>query len=77
VGFISLHATTSEVRSGQLCIVDFEDTPVQRAWNLVREASKALSPAAEAFRYMMLEHGEALIAAHSGGLVKAAPVAPA
>jgi DNA-binding transcriptional LysR family regulator len=68
VGFISLHATTSEVRSGQLCIVDFEDTPVQRAWNLVREASKALSPAAEAFRYMMLEHGEKLVAAHLNGM---------
>jgi LysR family transcriptional regulator, low CO2-responsive transcriptional regulator len=77
IGFISIHAVAAEVRAGQLCIVDFEDTPVQRTWNLVREASKALSPAAEAFRYMLLEHGEALIAAQSGKLVKAPVRSPA
>jgi DNA-binding transcriptional LysR family regulator len=73
IGFISIHAVAAEVKAGQLCIVDFEDTPVQRTWNLVREASKALSPAAEAFRYMLLEHGEDLIAAQSGRLADAAP----
>jgi len=70
IGFISLHAVVAELRGGQLCTLDFEDTPVLRTWNLVREASKALSPAAEAFRYMLLEHGEDLIAAHGEGLLK-------
>ena len=65
VGFISQHAVTAELRSGQLHVVDFEGTPIIRTWNLVREASKVLSPAAEAFRYLMLEHGEDLISAQN------------
>ncbi|MEY4766474.1 MAG: hypothetical protein RI907_3147 [Pseudomonadota bacterium] len=68
LAFMSLHAVAAEVRAGQLCLVAFEDTPVVRAWNLVREASKALSPAAEAFRYMLLEQGEELVAAHLQGM---------
>lgn len=63
IGFVSLHAVAAELRSGQLHLVEFEDTPVRRSWNLVREASKVLSPAAEAFRYLMLEQGEDLIQA--------------
>ncbi len=74
IGFISLHAVVAELRSGQLLTIDFEGTPVQRTWNLVHEASKALSPAAEAFRYMLLEHGEDLIAGHSGVETNGAPV---
>lgn len=61
IGFLSLHAVAAELRGGQLQIIDFEDTPVMRTWNLVREASKVLSPAAEAFRYLLLEHGDALV----------------
>jgi DNA-binding transcriptional LysR family regulator len=68
VGFISLHAVAAELRSGQLHIVEFEGTPIMRTWNLVHEASKVLSPAAEAFRYLMLEHGEDLIGAQSRNL---------
>jgi len=75
IGFISLHAVAAEVRAGQLCLVDFEGTPVMRTWNLVHEASKVLSPAAEAFRYLMLEQGEALIASHSGAALTRAPQA--
>jgi DNA-binding transcriptional LysR family regulator len=65
IGFISLHAVADEVRSGALHLVEFEDTPVMRTWNVVHEASKVLSPSAEAFRYLLLEHGEALIGGHS------------
>lgn len=61
VGFLSLHAVASEVRGGQLHIVEFEGTPVMRTWNIVHQASKVLSPAAEAFRYFVLEHGEAMM----------------
>jgi LysR family transcriptional regulator, low CO2-responsive transcriptional regulator len=70
VGFISLHAAAAEVRAGQLHIVDFEHTPIYRTWNLVREASKVLSPAAEAFRYMMLEQGDAMIGEHTADLLQ-------
>jgi len=65
IGFISLHAVTDEVRSGALHLVEFEGTPVMRTWNVVHEASKVLSPSAEAFRYLLLEHGEAIIGEHS------------
>lgn len=73
IGFISLHAATSELRSGQLHKVDFESTPVMRTWNVVHLASKVLSPAAEAFRYLMLEQGDDLIAATTVGLMAASP----
>jgi LysR family transcriptional regulator, low CO2-responsive transcriptional regulator len=73
IGFISLHAVVAEVRSGQLHLVEFEGTPVIRTWNIVHEASKVLSPAAEAFRYLMLEHGEALIGEHSIHLLRSGP----
>ena len=33
-----------------------------RRWHVVNTARKLLSPAAEAFRYFILEHGEALLA---------------
>lgn len=62
IGFLSLHAVAAELRSGQLHLVDFEGTPIVRTWNLVHQASKVLSPAAEAFRYLLLEHGEDLLA---------------
>lgn len=70
ISFISLHAVAAEVRAGQLLLVEFEGTPVIRTWNIVHEASKVLSPAAEAFRYLMLEHGEALIGEHSVNLLR-------
>ena len=73
IGFISLHAVAAEVRTGQLHVVEFEGTPVMRTWNLVHEASKVLSPAAEAFRYLMLEHGEDLIMAHSASVLSKLP----
>ncbi len=73
IGFLSLHAVAGELRNGQLHTVDFEGTPVVRSWNLVHEASKVLSPAAEAFRYLMLEHGEDLISQHSSQSPSPAP----
>ncbi|MBI3382558.1 MAG: LysR family transcriptional regulator [Aquabacterium sp.] len=76
IGFLSLHAVAAELRTGQLHLVDFEGTPIVRTWNLVHQASKVLSPAAEAFRYLLLEHGEDLIAEQSKqpNLLDQAPV---
>ncbi len=75
IGFLSLHAVAAELRSGQLHQVDFEGTPIVRTWNLVHQASKVLSPAAEAFRYLLLEHGEDLLAEQTRrpGLLDQAP----
>jgi LysR family transcriptional regulator, low CO2-responsive transcriptional regulator len=80
IGFLSLHAVAAELRGGQLQIIEFEGTPIMRTWNLVHEVSKVLSPAAEAFRYLMLEHGDTLIAEQASQLLgrttSSAPVGP-
>ena len=41
-----------------------EGSPVMRMWNVVHLLSKLLSPAAEAFRYFILEEGEAYLLEH-------------
>lgn len=59
LSFLSLHTVHLEVRSRLMAVLDVEDTPVMRTWNVVSLQSKLLSPAAEAFRYFIIEHGEA------------------
>lgn len=61
LGFLSMHAVSAEVRGGLLHLLEFPDTPLKRSWNIVRQVSKVLSPAAEAFRYFVLEHAQALM----------------
>ena len=62
LSFLSLHTLQLELEKGLLVVLDVEGAPVLRAWNVVHTLSKVLSPAAEAFRYHMLEHGEAFLA---------------
>lgn len=50
-----------------------EGTPIIRAWNVVHTLSKLLSPAAEAFRYFMLERAESHLAEKYGSLLKLPP----
>lgn len=64
VSFLSLHTLQLELEKGLLVLLDVEGAPVLRAWNVVHTLSKVLSPAAEAFRYFMLEEGEAYLAKH-------------
>jgi LysR family transcriptional regulator, low CO2-responsive transcriptional regulator len=45
---------------------------VMRMWNVVHLQSKLLSPAAEAFRYFIIERGEAHLLAHDAPLLKQA-----
>lgn len=39
-----------------------EGLPILRRWHVVNNAAKTLSPAAEAFRYFVLEQGESFLA---------------
>jgi DNA-binding transcriptional LysR family regulator len=71
LSFLSLHTIGLELRSGLLRTIDIEDTPVMRTWNLVHLQSRLLSPAAEAFRYFILEEGEAHLVAHDAPLLGA------
>jgi DNA-binding transcriptional LysR family regulator len=58
VSFLSLHTLGLELRAGLLKTLPIQGTPVMRTWHIVRLQSKVLSPAAEAFRYFMIEHAE-------------------
>ncbi|MBI5276775.1 MAG: LysR family transcriptional regulator [Burkholderiales bacterium] len=67
VSFLSLHTVQLELERELLAVLDVQGTPVVRAWNVVHTLSKVLSPAAEAFRYFMLERAEAFLAQRFGG----------
>ena len=69
LSFLSLHTIGLEVRSGLLNVLDVEGTPLMRMWNIVHLQSKVLSPSAEAFRYFMIERGEAHLLAHDEPLL--------
>lgn len=66
LSFLSLHTVQLELQHGLIAVLDVQGTPVVRAWNVVHTLSKVLSPAAEAFRYFMLEHGESFFAKEFG-----------
>ena len=68
LSFLSLHTIGLERQHGLIAVLDVEGTPIVRAWNVVHNLSKMLSPAAEAFRYFMLERAEAHLAAIHGPL---------
>ncbi len=72
LSFLSLHTVGLEVKSGLMKIVEIAGTPVMRTWNVVHLGAKVLSPAAEAFRYFLLEQGSAYLRAHDEPLLGAA-----
>ena len=66
LSFLSLHTLGLELDHGLIALPDVEGTPVVRAWNVVHTLSKLLSPAAEAFRYFVLERGEEFLSSQFG-----------
>jgi DNA-binding transcriptional LysR family regulator len=62
LSFLSLHTIGLELDNKLIAVLDVEGTPIVRAWNVVHTLSKLLSPAAEAFRYFMLEQAESHLA---------------
>jgi DNA-binding transcriptional LysR family regulator len=69
LSFLSLHTVGLELRTGLLRVLDVEGTPLMRTWNIVHLQSKVLSPAAEAFRYFIIERAEAHLRAHDEPLI--------
>lgn len=63
---LSLHTLGLELQVGQLKVLDIVGLPLKRAWHVVSLGAMSLSPAAEAFRYFVLERGEALLSALFG-----------
>jgi len=62
ISFVSLHTIGLELDHQLLKVIPVEGTPVVRKWTCVHTLSKMLSPAAESFRYFILERGEAALA---------------
>lgn len=61
ISFLSLHTVHLEVGSNELVVLPVEGLPIFRHWHVVHTRAKTLSPAAEAFRYFVLEEGERFI----------------
>jgi DNA-binding transcriptional LysR family regulator len=66
ISLLSLHTIGLELDHGLIATPEAEGLPVMRRWHVVNNLAKTLSPAAEAFRYFILEHGEAFLAAQFG-----------
>ncbi len=66
LSFLSLHTLGLELDCGLIRVLHVDGSPVVRAWNCVHTLSKMLSPAAEAFRYFVLERGESFLASQFG-----------
>ena len=64
IALMSLHTLGLELDHGLIAVPEVEGLPVMRRWHVVNNLAKTLSPAAEAFRYFMLERGEAFLAEH-------------
>lgn len=71
VAFLSLHTVGLERRAGLLAVPDIEGLPVLKRWYVVNTLAKTLSPAAEAFRYFILEEGERFLAQEYGAAAPA------
>lgn len=72
LAFVSLHTVALELSVGQLVVLDVPGLPLMRGWHIVNIQAKPLAPAAEAFRYFVLEQGEQLLAEQFG---KSVPLA--
>ena len=73
LSFLSLHTIGLELQTQQLSVLQVRGSPVVRAWHVVHALSKLLSPAAEAFRYFVLEHAERDLAAQFADLGQLKP----
>ncbi len=69
ISFLSLHTLGLELRSHLLKVLDVEGSPVIKTWNIVHLPARVLSPAAEAFRYAVLENAETYLRAHDTDLL--------
>ncbi|HSW22056.1 MAG TPA: LysR family transcriptional regulator [Burkholderiaceae bacterium] len=58
VSLMSLHSLGLELKQGAIATPEVEGLPILRRWYLVKNHGKTLSPAAEAFRYFLLEQAQ-------------------
>jgi DNA-binding transcriptional LysR family regulator len=77
IAFLSLHTIGLELKAGLIAVPDIEDLPLVKRWYIVNTLAKTLSPAAEAFRYFMLEQAERFLAQEYGAPMAADAREPA
>jgi DNA-binding transcriptional LysR family regulator len=77
ISFLSLHTIGLELKAGLIAVPDIEDLPLAKRWYIVNTLAKTLSPAAEAFRYFMLEEAERFLAQEYGTPITVAAREPA
>lgn len=77
VSFISQHTIGLEVATGQLTVLHVEGLPVMRQWCVVHLREKRLSPATEAFKVFVLDHGSSFLKLWPQGPVLESARAPA
>jgi DNA-binding transcriptional LysR family regulator len=63
ISFLSMHTMGLELNAGVIKVLDVEGLPLLRRWHIVNMRAKLLSPAAEAFRYFVLDKGQATLRA--------------
>ncbi len=68
VSLLSLHTLGLELEHCLIAVPETEGLPIMRRWHVVHNLAKTLSPAAEAFRYFILERSEAFLAKHFAAL---------
>ena len=62
IALLSLHTIGLELNHKLIAAPETEGLPLMRRWHVVTTPAKTLSPAAEAFRYFVLERGESFLA---------------
>lgn len=67
LSFISLHTIALELAAHALAVVHAPGLPVMRQWYVLHRAEKRLSPAAEAFKAFVLQHGRGFLDRWRGG----------
>ena len=63
ISFLSMHTMGLELNADVIKVLDVEGLPLLRRWHIVNMRAKLLSPAAEAFRYFVLEKAQAILSA--------------
>jgi len=71
ISFLSLHTIGFELKAGLIAVADIEGLPLLKRWYIVNTLAKTLSPAAEAFRYFVLEQAERFLALEYGATATA------
>src|SRR5437870_245116 len=56
VSMLSMHTMALELNAGLIKLLEVEGLPLLRRWHIINLRAKLLSPAAEAFRYFVLEN---------------------